>query len=273
MSVRRETPPVFQRRGHEYGAGLTEELSGPMPPDELSQENDSSLEKLPTPGMAAFSVQIHQTLDAKKVVLIAAHELRPILGCDRVCFLERHHNRFRLTAASDQPGRSFRSRQGTLLEQFVAAALPKGERFLFPDKDLALPESISRPLAAYWENAAGQLILVEPVFANLPETKNVSQRSVARSIVGALVIEQFHSSELRFNAIQRLDWVMDHLTPALTNARQYSRMTGIPGLYLLGQFFELIRRNRSAAMLAYLLAHRRFSHRVVSGDASLRDRL
>jgi len=49
----------------------------------------------------------------------------------------------------------------------------------------------------------------------------------------ALVIEPFRRSSLNLGTVERLDSVMKQLTLALPNARRYSRLVSIPGLYQL----------------------------------------
>lgn len=199
-----------------------------------------------------LAVDLHRSLNPKEVTTVAVQELRPILSCDRVCYLERRGKRFRLCAVSGHPGRPPRSRQSSLLEQLVAAVLVRGERFVYPEDQLTLPENLARQLATYWENAGGQMILVEPVFSCLPNSNDATPRPVRR-VVGALAIEQFSDSELKPGTINRLDAVIEHLTPALANARRYSRLVRIPGLYLTGLLFEGMRRSRILAMLMSLI--------------------
>jgi Barrel-sandwich domain of CusB or HlyD membrane-fusion len=202
----------------------------------------------------AFAAQIHQSLDPRRVAIVAAHELRPILLCDRICFLERRHSGFRLVAASDQGGNLRRSRQAVFLERAVAAAIPNGERFLFPDCDLELPDELGKLLASYWELSRGQMILIEPVFSRPNRHENSASTSNAKKIVGALVIEKFSETPLNPEVLSRLKPALEHLTIALANAQQYSQLVKIPGLYPLGLFLETIRRTRTATIFAWLMS-------------------
>ncbi len=250
MSDRRGASPVFQRHGRERddASRIT------FPEDASSDDASPDPEFDPgvaaaTSGVEAFAVQIHQSLNPHVVTTIAAQELRPILRCERVSFLERRGRRFRLVAASGQTGCPSRSRQASLLEHFVAAVLPRGARFVYPEDHLTLPEDLARRLASYWENANGQLILVEPVYSVLSGSDKVTSQTATRRVVGALVMEQFSRSSLQPGTVQRLEAALKHLTPALANARRYSRLVSVPGLYQLGQISELIRRTRAAALL------------------------
>lgn len=255
----------FQRRGDEPESGSVATLPEAPSSDALSigrepflatdateiDDSGSGFSETPLTASAldAFAVQIHQSLKPQDVVTVAVHELRQILRCERVCFLERRGNRFRLVAASGQSGIPPRSRLASLLEQFVVAVLPQGERFLFPNDSVVLPDDWSRRLADYWEVANGQLILVEPVFATLPDP----HRSTAQIVVGALVIEQFSRSSLAAGAISRVESAVRHLTPALANARKYSRLAVIPGLFPLGLILEWIRRTSTFAIMALMI--------------------
>ena len=200
-----------------------------------------------------FAFQIHQSLDYKRVASVAVQELRPILRCDRICFLERRGSGFRLLAASDLAGNVRRSRQAVLLERFVAVTVPTGKRFLFPDGDLELPDELGKLLANYWEVSHGQMIQVEPVFSRPHQPDEASRTPAVPTIVGALVIELFSETTLSPEVLPRLKPAMEHLTIALANARQYSQLATIPGLYPLGLIFETIRRTRTATIVAGLL--------------------
>lgn len=250
MSDRRGVSPVFQRHGHERddtrGVTFADEIPAA---DATSDPECHSGETADTSGIEAFAVRVHQSLNPSEVATVAVQELRPILRCERVSFLKRRGRRFRLIAASGQPGQPPRSRQASLLEQIVAAVLPRGERFLYPEDHLTLPDDLARRLARYWENANGQMILVEPVFSILPSQDGIASQTATRPVVGALVIEQFSRSSLYPGTVERLDSAMEHLTLALANARRYSRLVSVPGLYQLGLIFELIRRTRFAALL------------------------
>ena len=221
MADRQSASLRFQRRGEASDSGavgtLPEPLSSDTPPNgcEPCPDNEMTESELgeasrPAADLDAFAVQIHQSLQPRDVITVAVHELRQLLRCERVCYLERRGKRYRLVAASGQSGVPPRSRVALMLEQFVTAILPRGERFLFPDdRDLVtLPDDLSRRLANYWEVANGQLILVEPLFGTLPDSVNSSSRRV----VGELVIEQFSRSSLPHGAIGRLDSAVRHLT-------------------------------------------------------------
>ncbi len=200
-----------------------------------------------------FAVQIHQSLDPRRVASVAVQELRPFLLCDRICFLERRGSGFRLVAASDQVGNLRRSRQAAFLEQFVSAAIPTGERFLFPDGDLELPDELAKLLASYWELSHGQMILVEPVFSQSQQPDKLNSNPTTPTIVGALVIELFSESNLNPDVLPRLKPAIEHLTIALANSRRYSRLVTIPGLYVLGLVFETIHRTRAATIFVTLM--------------------
>ena len=242
--------PVFQRHGHErddqLGVTFPDEI---LSDDSVMDLENPSGESAATSGLEAFASQIHRSLNPKEVATVAVQELRALLHCERVSFLERHGKRFRLVAVSGQPGRPPRSRQASLLEQIVAAVLPKGERFVYPEERLTLPDDLARRLANYWENANGQMILVEPVFSVVPDPDKVAAQTGTRPVVGALVIEQFSRSSLNPGAIRRLDAALQHLTPALANAKRYSRLVSVPGLYQLGLICDFLHRTRTAALL------------------------
>ena len=201
----------------------------------------------------AFVVSIHKSLDPTRVATVAVQELRPIVRCDRICFLKRRGSAYRLVAASDLAGNVRRSRQAAFLERFVAAAIPAGERFLFPDGDLELPDELGKLLASYWEVSHGQMILIEPVFSKQNQPLNSNSTPNVRAIVGALVIELFTETALNPEVLPSLKPALEHLTIAMANARQYSRLVTIPGLYPLGLLSETIRRTRSATFFACLL--------------------
>ena len=250
MSDRRGVSPVFQRHGHERDDQLGVTFPDEAPSDDsvLGLEFPSG-ESAATSGLEAFASQIHRSLNPQEVTTVAVQELRALLHCERVSFLERRGKRFRLVAASGQPGRPPRSRQRSLLEQIVAAVLPRGERFVYPEERLTLPDDLARRLANYWENANGQMILVEPVFSVVPDPDKVAAQTGTRPVVGALVIEQFSRSSLNPGAIRRLDAALQHLTPALANAKRYSRLVSVPGLYQLGLICDWLHRTRTAALL------------------------
>ena len=254
MSDRHGVSPVLQRhdRAHDGGSAVA------LPEDPHSADGPMDAEfpdaePFANSGVEAFAVRIHQSLNPRQVALVAVQELRPMLRCDRVSFLERRGRRFRLVAVSGQPGKPPRSRQALLLEQFVGAILPRGERFQFPDDPLTLPDDLGRGLARYWENANGQMILVEPLFGALPVPGDAVPTTSTRRVVGALVIEQFSRPSLPPGAIPCLESAMNHLTSALANAGEYSRLVAVPGLRQLGLIFELIRRSRTVTTMMFVM--------------------
>jgi hypothetical protein len=201
-------------------------------------------------GIDAFALRIHQSLDLQQVMSIAVGELRRILECDRVIYLECRGKSFRVTAVSGHAGSPRRSQEILLLERLVAVVLSEKQRFLFPDENLSLPDDIGRPLADYWDITQGQFVLVEPVFQSLPASEADSVSKLKR-VTGALVIEQFERATIEPEVMDRLDAVVRHLTPALENARKYQRLVTIPGLYQLGLAVQLFRRNSRLAVLGY----------------------
>ena len=120
--------------------------------DATSDPEFHSGETADASGTEAFAVRVHQSLNLLEVATVVIQELRPILRCERLGFLERRGRRFRLVAASGQPGLPPRSRQASLLEQIVAAVLPRGERFVYPGDHLPLPDDLAGRLARYWES-------------------------------------------------------------------------------------------------------------------------
>lgn len=250
MSERRGSP-VYQR----HDLGRDDDLLGSFPhdvthPDATLKPESATPPPKPDMDLQGFAVEIQRTLDPQEVILVAVQELRPLLLCDRVCFLERRGARYRLAAVSGQPGRPRASRQATMLEQLVTAVMARGERFTYPADQLVLPDDLGRRLSSYWETANGQVILVEPIFsANPSRTPSPSKPRV----VDALVIELFDENQLPSESLQRLDSAVQLLTPALANARKYSRLVTIPGLYHLGLIADGIRRSRSLTLLISLL--------------------
>ena len=261
--------PVLQRFGHDRDGGaavaVPDDLrspgrsmptSAPMNADSFAVDSTAppGIEPFAAAGVDAFAIQIHRSLNPREVVAFAVQELRPILRCDRVSILERRGRRFRLVAVSGQPGKPPHSRQASLLEQFVTAVLSRGERFQFPDENLTLPDDLGRKLADYWENANGQMILVEPLYSEIPgPADGTPQTEPTGRVIGALVIEQFNRPTLPPGAVESLESAVKHLTPALANARKYSRLVSVPGLYQLGLISELIRRSRTVAVLTSVM--------------------
>lgn len=251
MSDRRPTSPDF--RQYEHGSDnpsfVAQAASGLI---DSSSPNESPDSATAHSSLDSFAIQIHQSLSVKQLANVVVHELRPILGCDRICFLD-HRRRFRLIAASDQVGTPARVRQALLLEKFVDAVLRSGQRCVYPDGLTVLPDSIGRLLADYWEHSHGQLILVEPVFSRISDPIGTTRSLPARTLVGALVVERFRDTQFKPGTEKRLDAVLPHLTTALANARVHTRLTSIPGLNLVGQLFESLRHSRSIAWMTYLV--------------------
>ncbi|MBS0202270.1 MAG: HlyD family efflux transporter periplasmic adaptor subunit [Planctomycetes bacterium] len=240
----------LRRRGSEPDGESVALLPNNRISPELLQDPVPNLERATTPAIDRFAVQIHKSLKPRDVTTIAAQELRPILGCERICFLERRGRRFRLVAASGHAGLPPRSRQAALMEQLVAMVLRGSGRFLAPDERTPLPDDVSRQLASYWDVANGHLILVEPIYGTLPTEDAATDR---HAIVGALVLEQFTRSSLPAETMTRLDSATQHLTLALANARRYARLTSIPGLYHMGLIVDVIRRSTTVTALLCLM--------------------
>lgn len=254
MSDRRQTSPDYRQSEQQSDNSVPVAISDELRTDPIAAGvQDHRDRPQAMTAVEAFAVQIHQSLSVKQVAAVTVQELRPILGCDRVCLLDFRRRRFRVVAASDQPGPPARVRQVLLLEQFVGAVLRTGQRCVYPDGLTVLPDSIGRLLAGYWELSRGQLILVEPVFSSLPDPIASGRPVHRRTLAGALVIERFRDSQFRPDTPRRLDAVIPHLTTAWANARKHTRLASIPGLNLIGQANDLLRKSQSIAVLTYVV--------------------
>ena len=152
MEDRRGLSASLVRHGMEFDR----ESNGSQIPSPSPADSASAIDapRLSSP-LDAFAVRIHRSLNTHEVMTVAVQELRPVLNCDRVCYLERRGNKFRLQAVSGQIAKPVRSRQATLLEQFVAAVMQSCDRFFFPDGTLMLPDDISRKLTDIGNNLTG----------------------------------------------------------------------------------------------------------------------
>lgn len=211
-----------------------------------------SLSPQRTTAINDFGVRIHGSLNPQDVIATAVHELRPILGCERICYLERRGTKFHLQAASGHAGIPRRSRPAAFLEEFVSKVLTSGQRFLYPDEGIVLPDDIGRRLADYWDLTNGQLILVEPVFSMLPPAETASKTLTEPTMVGAIVVEQFSQPTLPAGTLTTLEAAMKHLTPALKNCREHWKLASIPGLAQAAVAVDSIRKNTNLATLFYL---------------------
>lgn len=238
-------------RGLDFHRNLGQTEPGSASADVLPS-SDRPIDPRMTSAIDEFALRIHASLNPEEVIATAVHELRPILGCERINFLERTRTGFRLVAASGHAGLPRRSRPAAMLEQFVSVVLDQKERFQFPDQQMELPEEIARRLDDYWELSNGQFILVEPIFSAPSRSTVDSNNQDDRSIAGALVVEQFSQPSLPTGGLTVLDAAVKHLAPALKNCRTYWRLASIPGLSHCGRVAEIIRGSMRMAVAFYV---------------------
>jgi hypothetical protein len=197
-----------------------------------------------------FVALIHQSLNPRDVQHCATQELRPLLNCERVSFLERRGDRFWLTAISGLRQRPPRTRWVMKLEQFVELVGRSGRRFVHPAESGELSDDLGRSLSSYWEETHGTFLLAEPVFD--PSTSSLPDQGNRRP-VAMLVIEQFAGGELSEEALDRLDRAVEQLSIALSNARRHARIYHVPGVALLAAFCASLSRTRLSSIVAGFL--------------------
>jgi len=196
------------------------------------------------PEFEAFVRRLHSSLDPAETMLTAAHELRPLVHCDRVTFLDYRRRKPVLAAASGQKTVNSRSRQVQLLQSLALGVVRTGRRFQFTGEGDELPGDISRTLAEYIEASSAQVILIEPVFATSPAGKNGKPSTAPRKILGAIAFEYFTESLPHPALAARLAPCLEQVSLALENARRHRRLTMVPGFQTAGFLAEFLRGSR-----------------------------
>ncbi|MFM9117219.1 MAG: GAF domain-containing protein, partial [Planctomycetota bacterium] len=112
-----------------------------------------------------FVGDLHETWRLRDVVARAAHEVRPLLGCDRVSVALRRRATFRVEAISGQEEVDRRSPVVRRLERLATIVGRYGQPVTWSGPTAELPPEISDPLDAYLDVAHPRWLHVIPLTA------------------------------------------------------------------------------------------------------------
>jgi multidrug efflux pump subunit AcrA (membrane-fusion protein) len=176
-----------------------------------------------------FVRDLHASWRLPDVVARAAHEARPLLGCDRVSVALRRRTTFRLEAISGQEEVDRRSPVVRRLERLATIVGRYGQPVTWSGPTAELPPEISEPLDAYLDVAHPRWLQVIPLKSvGAGETAlptgaagdGGGERSLGRAV---LVLEKF-SGEPPGDLAERLERLTAHVARAIEQSWEYSSL-------------------------------------------------
>ena len=201
----------------------------------------------------SFTQNCHANLDPFEVATTVVNDAVSILQCDRASLLVRRGSSCKVLAISGKTRVNRRSNQIVLLQELTQQTVATREVLTWSGSDTAIPPQLTGPLAAYVDKSASRMIRIHPLF-HAPRGAKVNQpddadRRPQRELMGALVLEQFASSQPHPVLAKYSSAVSDQVSTALSNAFAYQRIPLLSVFDTFGRGLQWI-RGRGAAILA-----------------------
>ena len=178
-----------------------------------------------------FVRDIHESWQLQDVVARAAHEVRPLLGCDRVSVALRRRSSCRVVAISGQEEVDRRSQVVRRLERFVTVVWRYGQAVTWEGPTADLPPEISQPLDAYVDLAHPRWIQVIPLVVRgaAELSGQMAEEANQYESRAVLVLEKF-SGEPPADMAERVEHLVPHVARAVAQSWEHSSLPLVPVL-------------------------------------------
>ena len=205
---------------------------------------------------AAFTAELHGSLDPAVVAVTAVNDAASILKCDRATLLLQRGSRWDVISVSGRGSVNPRSNQIQLLQRLTQIAVVAHDVLMYTGRNDAIPAQVAESLAAYVGESGSRMLmlrpLLQPVAQKHGETRKRSSDRKDGHLLGAIVLEQFTTSRPGPVLQKYAAPICDQISLAMSNALAYRRIPLLPLLRLLGQQLEHMRTQASAKIAIML---------------------
>ena len=183
-----------------------------------------------------FTRRIHSGLDTQQVAFALANEGRRLLECDRISVATRNGQLANILSVSGLDTLERRSDQIKGLSRVVSAVLRAGKPLWYSGDRTNLAPQIEKQLQPYLDKSQSRMVAILP----LTDSRHVGdsdstdvlskkhRKAPPPRIIGALVLENLHDSQITQKLRDRAKMVSEHAGLALGNSLEHNSIFLMP---------------------------------------------
>jgi hypothetical protein len=205
-----------------------------------------------------FLLELHRSLDAREVSMVAVNDGRLLLGCDRLSVAYRRGRKTVIKAISGQDHVNTRSNLCRTMQTLITDVMATGESLTYSGTEEELAPQIERSLGDFVQESGSRMVMLVPLVNPQPLVEQ-DDSDATRSgsdkppeVIGCLVAEQVGESQPVPELEKRIELMADQLAAALFNARTHQRVILLPVWKALGQALEWFQGRKLAKTMAVL---------------------
>jgi hypothetical protein len=205
-----------------------------------------------------FVLELHRSLDAGDVAMVAANDGRLLLGCDRLSVAYRRGRKTVIKAISGQDHVNPRSNLCSTMRTLIADVMATGESLTYSGTEEELAPHVEQSLGDFVQESGSRMVMVVPLVNPEPlvprDDKDGSRKQSDKppEVIGCLVAEQVGESQPVSELEKRIELMADQVAAALFNARIHQRVLLLPIWKALGHGLEWFQGRKLAKTLAIL---------------------
>jgi hypothetical protein len=205
-----------------------------------------------------FVLELHRSLDAREVSMVAVNDGRLLLGCDRLSVAYRRGRKTVIKAISGQDHVNPRSNLCRTMQTLITDVMATGESLTYSGTEEELAPQIERSLGDFVQESGSRMVMLVPLAipeAIVPRDDNETSRRESDKppeVIGCLVAEQVGESQPAPELEKRIELMADQLAAALFNARTHQRVLLLPIWKALGHGLEWFQGRKLAKTLVVL---------------------
>lgn len=202
--------------------------------------------------LSQFADRVHRSLDLTETAYLLANDGRQLLNVDRVSVVVGCNTECRVAAVSGQDTIEHRAPATRALRKLTQTCLPAREPVWFTGVETDLPPQIEDAMHEFADETDARAVGVIPLL--LPAEHDGAAGVATRpEPVGALILEQFSSTDLPAELPQRLPLVQNHAAIALHNALTHREIFLFPLWKALASWGRITSRKVRWALLLLVL--------------------
>ncbi len=202
-----------------------------------------------------FSLQVHKSLESKKVAAIATNDIRKILECERVSLATLNHKKCRFSSVSGQESVNQRSNLIKKLTALTQQVLLAGEPLLYDSIERDYSPQIEELLSDYIREAGTRMLMIVPLIPkpkDKPKPEENQKKKNVRPVlpIGGMVFEQISNNQTHAGFQNGVELLTDQVTSALDNAIQHEKIFLLPVWRTIGKGFAALKGRTLAKTIA-----------------------